>query len=228
MEEQEEQSETTWGTMSTEEGEGTSEEETDGEKGEDDWAGEIGEEEEQEPTSQARGWWLFDTVNANAWGADDTAGKGRGALDFLHRSSADVVGIQETRLATRERCSAGMLAARKAKWRTKLKQADITRKGYTSAGVAVACRSHFGASYPQVEGVVVDEARIAHAHVGAVCRGGIHCFAVYLVTCEGMSERNRALLLDLARLIKAVRGPWVVMGRGLVREKNGRIWRVSA
>ena len=58
--------------------------------------------------------------------------------------------------------------------------------------------------------------------------GGIHCFAVYLVTCEGMSERNRALLLDLARLIKAVRGPWVVMGRGLVREKNGRIWRVSA
>ena len=208
----EERSDTTWGTMSSEEEEATSGEEGEAEMEEKDWASEIGEEEVQEAFGQSRGWWLFDTVNANAWGADDSAGKGRGALDFLHRTSADVVGIQETRMATCEKCAAGMVAARKAKWKTKLEQADITRKGYTSAGVAVACRSHFGASYPQMEGVNVDKARIAHAHVGAVCRGGIHCFALYLVTCEGMSERNRSLLLDLARLIKAVRGPWVVMG----------------
>ena len=57
-----------------------------------------------------------------------------------------------------------------------------------------------------------DAARVAHMHLGGFCRGGVHCFSVYLVTNEGMSEKNKAVLLNLAKRIKAVRGPWIVMG----------------
>ena len=172
----------------------------------------VMEEEEQEDAGSKRGWWLFDTVNANAWGSEETQGRGKGALDYLRRTNADVVGIQETRVTTKEKCATGMGAAKKAKWKTKLVEADVTCKGYSSAGVAVACRSHFGMTDPHVDGIEYDRARIAHGHIGAVCRGGIHCFSVYLHTCEGMTGRKRALLLELSRLVKAVRGPWVVMG----------------
>ena len=166
--------------------------------------GSIVELEDQELAGAKRGYWIFDTVNANAWGADETGGRGRGALEYLRRSHADVVGIQETRLETEAKCWAGMAAARKAKWKVKLAQADTTEKGYSSAGVAVACRAQFGVVVPSIEEVKYDSARIAHAHLGAVCRGGVHCFAVYLVTCEGMSEKNQELLRELAQLIKAV------------------------
>ena len=57
-----------------------------------------------------------------------------------------------------------------------------------------------------------DTTRIVTAHVGAICRGGIHIFSVYLCTKEGLIERNRNLLAQLARLIGAARGPWIVMG----------------
>ena len=160
------------------------------------------------------GWWLFDTANANAWGVEVAQGKGRGALDFLRRTQADVVGLQETRVATSQRCAEGMAAAKKAKWKTRLREADVTGKGYASAGVAVACRSHFGASDMGGSEVEHDRARIAHLHIGAVCRGGMHCFSVYLHTCEGMTARNKELLLHLALLIKAVRGPWIVRATG--------------
>ena len=133
-------------------------------------------------------------------------------MDFLRRKSADVVGVQETRVMTQERCVVGMTTVKKAKWKTRLVEADATCKGYASAGVAIACRSHFGAFSMQEQVVEYDAARIAHLHIGAVCRGGMHCFSVYLHTCEGMSARNQTLLLQLARLVKAVTGPWVVMG----------------
>ena len=123
-----------------------------------------------------------------------------------------MVGIQETRIITRDRCNAGMQAARKSRWRVQLTEACTTERGYASARVAIACKLHFGMVAPQVEGWQYDRTRIAHVHIGAVCRGGVHCFSVYLATCEGISARNRALLVDLAWLIKSVRGPWVVMG----------------
>ena len=176
------------------------------------WATDFGEEERQEVVGEKRGWWLIDTVNVNAWGADDTAGRGRGAMEFLRRTKANFVGLQETRLGTRDKCCAGMEAARKEKWKVKLVEAHITETGYASAGVAVAGRSHFGMTDPHLDGFMYDNTRIAHMHLGAVCRGGIHLISVYLISCEGMSERNRGILLDLARLIKAIRGPWVVMG----------------
>ena len=105
-----------------------------------------------------------------------------------------------------------MEAARKEKWKVKLVEAHIAETRYISARAAVAGKSHFGMTDPHLDGFMYDNTRIAHMHLGAVCRGGIHLISVYLISCEGMSERNRGILLDLARLIKAIRGPWVVMG----------------
>ena len=136
------------------------------------WMGDLVEEEAQEVAGSKRGYWLFDTVNANAWGADETGGRGRGAMEYLRRSHADVVGIQETRLDQEWKCLAGMAAAKRAKWKVRLPRADTTHTGYSSAGVGVACRSHFGMAVPNVEGVTCDSARITHAHVGVMCRGG--------------------------------------------------------
>ena len=120
--------------------------------------------------------------------------------------------MQETRLGIEGKCLAGMTVARGEKWKVKLCRAQITKKGYTSGRVAVAGRAHFGIVDPQFEGIQVDTTRIACAHNGAICRGGMYCFPIYLVTCEGMSERNGGILLELARMIKAIKGPRVVMG----------------
>ena len=174
-----------------------------------DWAQVIGEEDRQETSGGRRQWWLFDSVNPNAWGTLEGRG---GGINFLRRTAADVVGMQETRIISQDRCNAGMQAARRAKWRVKLTAARVTEKGYASAGVAVACRAQFGISHPQVHGWSYDETRIHHAHVGAVCRGGMHCISVYMHTNEGLSERNRGLLLELARILRGIRGPWIIMG----------------
>ena len=173
------------------------------------WAEAVGEEERQETAGGRRQWWLFDTVNPNAWGAGEMGG---GGLQYLQRTGADVVGIQEMRVVGHDRCNAAMQAAKKAKWKMKVVQAHVTEKGYASAGVAVACRSHVGMCHPRVQGWEYDGTRIHHSHIGAVCRGGIHCFSIYLYNSEGLTDRNRALLLDIARLLRGIRGPWVVMG----------------
>ena len=183
--------------------------EDEGGEGWEHWAQVVGEEERQETSGGKRKWWLFDTVNPNAWGASEGRG---GGLNFLRRTAADVVGMQETRIMGEDRCNAGMQAARHSKWKAKLTEARTTEKGYASAGVTVACRAHFGISHPQALGWCYDSTRIQHAHVGAVCRGGIHCISVYLHTCEGMSEKNRGLLMDLARIVRHIRGPWIIMG----------------
>ena len=135
-----------------------------------------------------------------------------GGLSYLRRSAADVVGLQETRVINLDRCNAGMQAAKAAKWKVKLTPAQVTEKGYASAGVAVACRAPYGMTHPQVQGWGFDGTRIHHAHLRVACRGGIHCLSVYLYTCEGLSERNCRLLRELARLVKGVHGPWIILG----------------
>ena len=172
---------------------------------------EMIEEENQEPAGRNRSYWLIDTINATPWGRNSEGGTG--AIDFLMRTAADIVGIQETRLASTNKCCDGMAQAKRAKWKVRMGKAGVTQSGYPTAGVAVAYRSHFGA----VDGcghdfVVHDTSRIVATHVGAVCRGGVHIFSLYLYTKEGLTERNRGLMAQLARMVAAVRGPWIIMG----------------
>ena len=70
-------------------------------------------------------------------------------------------------------------------------------KGYATAGVAIAARSHFGARRGGEEmnwedNVDHDATRITHSHIGIGCRGGIHCFSIYLHTAEGPSAAASA------------------------------------
>ena len=202
----------------SEEGGGSSSESWGGSEGEAEWGDGAEEdedmsEEEQEEAGRKRGWWIMDTVNANSWGGMAGAVKGRGALDFLHRTVADVVMVQETKLSNEGKQGAAYRAARRAKWNLWAPVAAVTEKGYSSAGVAVAARVGFGVRACELpQGVEFDHTRIAHRHIGIMCRGGVHVFSVYLHTAQGLSESNKELLRQLARLVKMVRGPWVIGG----------------
>ena len=171
-------------------------------------------EDEQEETGRGRDWWLVDTVNANAWGGGEAEGtKGRGALDFLQRTAADVVMVQETRLVGAMKREAAHRAARKAKWNLLAPEAATTAKGNTSAGVALATRVGFGmAGGEAMESGEHDRTRVEGRHVGILCRGGVHIFSVYLHTAQGLSDPNKELLKQLARLVKMTRGPWIIGG----------------
>ena len=123
------------------------------------------EEDDQGGAGAERGWWLFDSVNANSWGVDDAV-RGRGALDYLQRTSADVVAIQETKLNSEAKCGRARVAARRARWHLLADQADTTATGYASAGVGVAVRSHFGvSSQRQALDMKYDKARVVVGHV---------------------------------------------------------------
>ena len=107
--------------------------------------------------------------------------------------------------------------ARKAGWNLVAPLAGITEKGYATAGVGIAARSHFGAhggsESSQWEGTVdYDATRIVHSHIGICCKGGIHCFSIYLHTVEGLTTRNCEILRALGRMTAAIRGPWIAMG----------------
>ena len=170
------------------------------------------DEELQDEPGRSRGWWLFDTVNANSWGVDSVGGTGRGAADFLRRSSADVVAIQETKLSSGGARTSARCTARKAGWNLMAPLSGTTEKGYATAGVGIAARSHFGSrdvgeSGQWEETVAHDATRIVHSHIGICCRGGVHCFSVYLHTVEGLTARNCETLSALGRMTMAVRWP---------------------
>ena len=82
----------------------------------------------------------------------------------------------------------------------------------TSGGVAVAARTHLGLARSPVEVDARYRARVIVAWVGAGLRGGLHLVSVYLFPSEGLSDRNRVLLEEVARLVTTVRGPWLVGG----------------
>ena len=56
------------------------------------------------------------------------------------------------------------------------------------------------------------EHRISGAWVQCILRGGVHCFSVYMKDGDGAGETNQAILAELAAILGAVRGPWIVGG----------------
>ena len=67
----------------------------------------------------------------------------------MHRTTADVVLVQEVRLPGGEPCRAAEQAARNAKWKLAAEPCLVTSKGGNSAGAAVATRSYIGMSIPK-------------------------------------------------------------------------------
>ena len=54
--------------------------------------------------------------------------------------------------------------------------------------------------------------RICAAWIVDVARGGIHGVSVYLYDTEGVSDRNLALLQQLAAALRTLRMPWIIGG----------------
>ena len=64
------------------------------------------------------------------------------------------------------------------------------------------------------ESVVREEYRyrMAFAHVGGICRGGIHCGSIRLQDSEGLSNTNMLILANATAAIGKLRGPSLVGG----------------
>ena len=56
---------------------------------------------------RTQGWWAVEAVNANAWPA---------AMEYLNRTSADVVLVAETKVAAGEKLAEAEQSARVNKW----------------------------------------------------------------------------------------------------------------
>ena len=84
---------------------------------------------------RASGLWAVDSVNFNAW---------PGGLEYLRRSAADFLVMQETKVAAGDAVAAAAQTARNSKWSLALAPCRVTDCGGKSSGVAVATWSHIG------------------------------------------------------------------------------------
>ena len=111
------------------------------------------------------GLWAFDALNGNCFTTAQT---------YLGRTAADACLLQEMRLSAAN-CEQAERTAAHDGWTLTVRPAMDTAAGSTSAGVAVAVRSHFGlARSPGMPTIEIDLSRVIVRWLGAVCRGGIH------------------------------------------------------
>ena len=147
------------------------------------------------------GVWAIDSINGNTMST---------AHAYIASSAADVVCIQESRLAASNTLAAER-AARNVKWALSLQPAAITDAGSTSAGVGIAARAHIGMGLiPHLPWFANLDSRLHVRHVAGVCRGGIYVLSAYFWSSIGIAERNMALLKSIAFLIRRLRGPWLL------------------
>ena len=86
-------------------------------------------------------------------------------------------------------------------------------KGGPSAGVAVAARRHIGmAKVPDMVSSGELEHRFCVRWTGSTMKGGLFIASVYLYSSELLSSRNVRLLEEVARVLLALPGPWVLGG----------------
>ena len=144
----------------------------------------------------------IDTVNPNASSA---------ALEYLERSAADAVVVQELRTIG-PRTLATQRAAQRAGWHLSSQHADTTEKDGVSAGVGVSVRSRLGLAVSPAGLPKTVWSRFHLRWVGAWARGGFHLGSMYLRHSEGASEANLDLLQQVAGSLRRVRGQWLIGG----------------
>ena len=121
-----------------------------------------------------QGWWAIDTVNPNAWPA---------AADYLKRTSAEVVAVQEAKVEGGRHTAEAEQSIRACKWTASLEPCVMSQCGGKSAGVAVAVRSHIGLSKPapvEIAQPYQTEGRFIMRRVEAMMKGGVHVGSLYL------------------------------------------------
>jgi hypothetical protein len=147
------------------------------------------------------GVWAIDTYNGNVMTT---------AHSYIASSAADIVCIQEPRLAACD-VPAAERAAGRIKWGLSLQPAAITDANSTSAGAGIATRSHIGMStIPNLPWFANLDSRLHVRHVAGVCKGGIYILSAYFWCTIGLTGRNVALLESIAFVVRRLRGPWVL------------------
>ena len=153
-----------------------------------------------------KGLWAIDTVNPNAWS---------NAQDYLGRTGADIVCVQEARIAGDDTVCTAEQTARGAGWKAAISHCDVTKAGGRSAGVAIAARSYMGTCW--TPGARPDDnhdlPRFAVRKVGAIAKGGINIGTIYLQDSIGIANRvNLDLLQRVASILRTLEGPWILAG----------------
>ena len=149
------------------------------------------------------GLWAIDTVNPNC---------GKGALEHLKVTGADICLFQEFRRRDGQQCHDSAAAAKRSGWDLSITAADVTQANRCSGGLAIAARSYMGVSpVPHSHGNDM-ASRVHVAWIGSICRGGFFLLSIYLWDSEGLSERNLAVLHRAAAIAHSISGPWLIGG----------------
>ena len=97
-------------------------------------------------------------------------------------------------------------------WRGRIGPCNRGPAGGASAGTVVMSKRHIGLSHALCGDVCAD-GRFQMQHVGAVCKGGLHLGAIYLVDKIGpASATNLAILDKVAEVLRLLDGPWIIGG----------------
>ena len=148
------------------------------------------------------GLWAVDAVNPNGWS---------GMLKYLSQSSAEVVLGQESKVCSGDSKVAAERAAATSGWGAVLSPARDTDAGGISSGVMCAAKSFIGMACNTCSDIPdLFMFRICCAHVGAICKGGVHFVSLYFWNSEGLSKRNLDLMHYAAQVISSLQGPWIV------------------
>jgi len=151
------------------------------------------------------GLWAVDSSNGNSWKSTCAA--------ILKRSVADVLGTQETGVASVDKLAAASNEARAMGWNPTLSAAHPAGGNMNSGGGAILARK--GTAIRAAGKSAIPEAsahRLALSWVGCILKGGLNFLNVYLKDGEGLSDTNKSLLETAAGALNALKGPWVALG----------------
>ncbi len=133
------------------------------------------------------------TANVTSWGS---------AINFLHRTDADLLLIQEHKLGE-ERMEAAIVWLRRRGWHAIMAPAKRGPNGGWSAGVAILAKSHLGISLPAVGSEVVCPAHVVAARVEAPgCRPFL-AVSAYLQDGDGLGKTNMGMIQRIGLCIAA-------------------------
>ena len=141
-----------------------------------------------------------DSLNANCYNS---------AKDYLDRSAADVVLMQETKTLKKDHQRLTTNAASKG-WRAVHNHAVEAGGGAASGGVAALARNHYGVDEYMVIPATGESHRMMAAQATIAINGGITVMSLYLHHSEGLSEANRHILEAAAAFLATIQGPWIV------------------
>lgn len=128
------------------------------------------------------GCWAINTANPNCWSR---------AAAYLRLTTADYVGIQETKVLAGHSAREAADAAKTTKW--KLAVGGCLALDGLSCGTVVAAKSHLGMGESTTVGALIGTAGIGHRlqvkHSGGIFKGGFHLGSMYCITGIGLKSK---------------------------------------